>query len=97
MSLQAEYESLCSFLAAEFADADLANLTDAAVVSNCVELQLVSWHRTVIAQGRAALAAQPFPWEAIADYANRHFETESEARAWLTQMLDQLEQHLGSI
>lgn len=89
-----EYESLYSFLCAEFAEADLEGLTDEAVILNCLEPQLQQWHRTVIAQGRAVLAAQPFPWEAIADYANRHFESKAEARVWLTQILDGLEQQL---
>lgn len=89
-----EYESFYSFLCAEFAEADLEGLTDEAVVLNCLEPQLQEWHRTVIAQGRAVLALRPFPWAAIADYANRHLETEAEARVWLTQVLDALEQHL---
>lgn len=96
MSLPAKYESLYSFLCAEFAEADLEGLTDEAVLLNCLKPQLQQWHRTVIAQGKAALAAEPFPWEAIADYANRYFETEMEARVWLTQILDRLEQHLES-
>ncbi|WP_072621214.1 hypothetical protein [Spirulina major] len=89
------YESLYSFLCAEFAEADWEGLSDEAVLLNCLAPQLQPWHRTVIAEGRAVLAAQPFPWEAIAHYANRHFETEAAARAWLTQILDGLEQHLS--
>jgi hypothetical protein len=95
MSGSPDYESLYSFLSAEFAEADWEGFTDEAVLRNCLAPQLQPWHRTVIAEGRVALAAQPFPWEAIADYANRHFETEAAARAWLTQILDQLEQHIS--
>jgi hypothetical protein len=89
------YESLCSFLCAEFAEADWEGLTDEAVLLNCLAPHLQPWHRTVIAEGRAALAAEPFSWEAIAHYANRHFETEAAAKTWLTRILDQLEQHLS--
>ncbi|MGB7439461.1 MAG: hypothetical protein WA919_00200 [Coleofasciculaceae cyanobacterium] len=97
MPLNSSNENLYSFLAAEFADADLENKSDQEVVRNCPTSDLVKWHRKIIDEGRTALNSSSFPWQEIGDYANRYFETEEEARKWLTQMLDLLEEGLNQI
>lgn len=88
---------LLSFLAAEFADADLDGKSDEEVVRGCVQAGLADWHRGIIAEGRALLNTPNFPWQQVGDYANRYFETETEAREWLTNMLEVLEEHVREI
>lgn len=83
---------LLSFLAAEFADADLDGKNDEQVVRGCVQAGLANWHRGIIAEGRALLSTPNFPWQQVGDYANRYFETETEAREWLTNVLEVLEE-----
>ena len=88
-------DDLYAFLASEFADADLAGKTDEAVVRTCITRLRREWHGQVLSQGRAALASSVFPWRQVADYANRDLRTEQAAAAWLTAMLDLLEQCLN--
>lgn len=91
MTPEPKYEELYSFLSSEFADADFEGKSDEEVVRDTVTPNLVKWHRTIIAEGRAALNSSSFPWSTVGDYANRYFETEEDARIWLIQMLNQLE------
>ena len=91
MSQEPNYENLYSFLAGEFAEADFEGKSDTEIVLGCTNRELTQWHRTIIAEGRFALASPSFPWENIGDYANRHFVTEAAARTWLTQILNLLE------
>lgn len=89
------YEDLYGFLAGQFADADLAGWSDEEAVCASLAPDTIAWHRQVLAAGRAALASPAFPWRKVADYANRVFDAEDEARAWLSRMLDLLEEQLG--
>ncbi|AOY84078.1 MAG: hypothetical protein F6K63_27140 [Moorea sp. SIO1G6] len=97
MSQKPNYENLYSFLAGEFAEADFEGKSDQEVVLGCNNPELAKWHRTIIAEGRVALASRSFPWKDVGDYANRHFETEESARKWLTEMLDLLESGLDKV
>ncbi|MGQ4649111.1 hypothetical protein [Lyngbya aestuarii] len=97
MPLNSAYENLYSFLAAEFADADLEGKSDQQVVHNCPTPELVNWHRTILTEGRTALHSSSFPWQKVADYANRHFENEEDVREWLTQILNLLEESVNKI
>ncbi|MBD2777255.1 hypothetical protein [Iningainema tapete] len=97
MTLEPKCEELYSFLSSEFADADFEGKSDEEVVRNTVTPNLIEWHRTIIAEGRAALNSSSFPWRTVGDYANRYFETEEDARIWLTQVLNQLELCVDSI
>lgn len=90
------FDDLYGFLAAEFADADLAAMSDADIVRRCVTPDALEWLRRALAEGRGALRASPFPWKKIASYANRDFAA-AEARAWLTEMLDLLEREIARI
>lgn len=40
---------------------------------------------------REILALVPFPWQIISDYANRHFETEQDCRAWFEKIVGMIE------
>lgn len=91
MEQEFSQSDLFSFLAAEFADADLDGKSDDEVVRGCVQASLADWHRGIIAEGRALLSTPNFPWQQVGDYANRYFETESEAREWLTNILESLD------
>ncbi|HHZ83839.1 MAG TPA: hypothetical protein EYN18_09565 [Nitrospirales bacterium] len=82
---------LLSFLAAEFADADLEGKSDEEVVRGCVQASLAEWHGGIITEGWALLNTPDFPWQQVGDYANRYFDSEIEAREWLTNILEMLE------
>jgi len=97
MPLNSAYENLYSFLAAEFADADLEGKSDQEVVRSCPTPELVNWHRTIINEGRTALNSSSFPWRKVADYANRYFESEEEAKKWLIEILNLLENNVNKI
>jgi|GEM_PF-2163204 len=97
MSQEPNYENLYSFLCGEFAEADFEGKSDIEVVLECSNPELTNWHRSIIAEGRVALASPSFPWKNVGDYANRHFETEEGARKWLTQILDLLESHVEQV
>lgn len=88
------YENLYGFLAGQFADADLAGWSDEEAACASLAPDTATWHRRVLAEGRAALAAPSFPWHAVADHANRVLDTEEDARAWLSRMLDVLEREI---
>ena len=94
MNQESSDYDLFSFLAAEFADADLDGKSDDDVVRGCVQASLAEWHRGIIAEGRALLSTPNFPWQQVGDYANRYFEAETEAREWLTNVLDILDECL---
>ena len=91
--MEREYSDsdLFGFLAAEFSDSDLDGKSDEEVARGCVRASLVDWHRGIIAEGRALLNAPDFPWRRVGDFANRYFETETEAREWLGNVLDVLD------
>lgn len=97
MPLNPSNENLYSFLAAEFADADLEGKSDEEVVRNCPTPDLVQWHRQIINEGRTTLNSSSFPWQEIGDYANRYFESEEEAKKWLTEILNRLEDEVNKI
>src|SRR6185312_262478 len=91
------FDDLYGFLAAEFADADLSGMSDAEIVRRAVTAEALDWLRRVLAEGRRALRASPFPWKKIASYANRDFAVATQARAWLTEMLDLLEREIARV
>ena len=89
--MKQDISDLFSFLAAEFADADFDGKSDEEIAGGCVQDSLTGWHRGIIAEGRALLNTPNFPWHKVGDYANRYFETETQAREWLTNILEVLE------
>ena len=97
MKQESSDSDLFSFLAAEFADADLDGKSDEEVVRGCAQYSLADWHRGIIVEGRALLSTPNFPWQQVGDYANRYFETETEAREWLTNVLEVLEEYVREI
>lgn len=88
---------LMSFLAAEFADADLEGKSDEEVVRGCSQAGLGEWHGRIIAEGWALLSTPDFPWQQVGDYANRYFESEIEAREWLTNVLEVLDECIRTV
>lgn len=80
-------EALDGYLAGNFAEADLAGLTDEQAAVAGLSRATLEWHRQVLRQGQAALTEPQLDWRHIADYANRNFRSEQEARAWLTRMM----------
>lgn len=91
------FDDLYGFLAAEFADADLAGMSDADIVRRCITPEASEWLRQVLTTGHRALSATPFPWKKIASYANRDFTSAAQARAWLAETLDLLEREIARI
>ena len=89
--------NLFGFLAAEFANADLERKSDQEVVLGCIQPGLAEWHRGIIAEGWALLNTPNFPWCPVRDNANRYFETETEAREWLLNVLEVLEASVRTI
>ncbi|HYD99434.1 MAG TPA: hypothetical protein VEH84_08630, partial [Alphaproteobacteria bacterium] len=81
---------LFGFLVATFGDSDFTGLADAEVARRAAAPALVPWHRALVAEGRALLAGPAFPDRAVAQAANRHFESPEAAQAWFAAMLDAL-------
>jgi hypothetical protein len=96
MNQESEYSNLYSFLASEFAEADLEEKTDQEVIENCVNCNLNQWYCQVIQEGKKALNSDSFCWDKIGDYANRYFLTEADSKEWLTRILTQLELQIKS-
>ncbi|RDV05561.1 hypothetical protein DXH78_13845 [Undibacter mobilis] len=82
------------YLAGQFADADLAGQTDEQAAVNGLTPETRAAYEDVLQQGRTALASASFDWTKIADFANRRFGNEGQARRWLTRMMDVLEKAL---
>ncbi len=82
------------YLAGQFADADLAGQTDEQAAVDGLTPETRAAYENVLSLGRAILASPTIEWSKIADYANRRFGTEREARRWLTHMMDVLEKAL---
>lgn len=91
------HDSLDGYLAGNFADADLAGLSDEQAAVEGLNAETAEWHRAVLKEGRDALAAPDLDWRRLADYANRNFQSEQEARQWLARMLDVLKRALGKL
>ena len=91
MERHSQHSNLFRFLAEQFADADLDGRSDEEVARSCAQASPADQHRVTIAEGRELLNTPNFPWYKIGDCANRYFETEAEAREWLTSILDVLE------
>jgi hypothetical protein len=90
-------DELYGYLAGQFADADLLGQTDEQAAVDGVSTKTKTAYSHVLAQGRAVLASTPFDWRRIGDYANRRFKNEHEARRWLTQMMDLLDEALKAL
>lgn len=99
MMTHAEDDSdvLDGYLAANFADADLAGLTDEQAAVQYVSRATLDWHRSVLREGRAALAASRVDYRRIAEYANRGFTNEKQARVWLSRMMDVLQKAIDGL
>lgn len=87
-------DSLYGYLAGQFADADLAGQTDEQAAVDGLRPETRAAYEDVLKEGRAILASPALEWRMIADYANRRFGDENEARSWLTHMMDVLEETL---
>lgn len=87
-------DALYGYLAGQFADADLAGQTDEQAAVDGVTSETRAAYEDVLKEGRAILASPALEWRMIADYANRRFGDEDEARSWLTHMMDVLEETL---
>jgi hypothetical protein len=91
------HDALYGYLAGQFADADLLDRTDEQAAVDGLTPETKTAYGDVLAEGRAALASPSLDWRRVGDYANRMFDNEGEARAWLTRMMDLLEQALGKV
>ena len=87
-------DDLYGYLAGHFADADLAGQTDEQAAVDGLTPETRTAYENVLRQGRTILASPAIDWSKIADYANRRFGSEREARRWLTHMMDVLEKAL---
>lgn len=87
-------DSFNGYLAGQFADADLAGQTDEQAAVDGLRPETRAAYEDVLKEGRAILASPALEWRMIADYANRRFGDENEARSWLTHMMDVLEETL---
>lgn len=84
-------DALYGYLAGHFADADLAGQTDEQAAVDGLTPETRAAYEDVLRQGRVALAAASLDWTKLADYANRRFGSEDEARRWLSRMMAVLE------
>jgi hypothetical protein len=92
-----KFPALDGFLAGNFADADLAGLSDEQAAVAQLRRATLDWHRQVLREGRAALRAPHLNWRHIADCANRAFTGEKQARAWLSRMMRELERGIERV
>lgn len=90
-------DAFYGYLAGQFADADLLGQTDEQAAADGVKPETKAAYRDVLAQGRAVLKSSALPWQRIGDYANRRFSSEAEACAWLTRMMNLLEEALKKV
>lgn len=90
-------DALEGYLAGQFADADLAGQTDEQAAVDGLSKESLAAYREVLRQGRAVLSSPAVDWQRIADYANRRFDGEADARRWLTHIMDVLEQALKTL
>ena len=93
MSLS-DFDAFYGYLAGQFADADLAGQIDEQAAVDGLTPETQAAYENVLSQGRAILASPAIDWPKLADYANRRFRDETEARRWLTRMMDALEKAL---
>lgn len=91
------HDALYGYLAGQFADADLLGLTDEQAAVDGLSPETKVAYSQVLHQGHALLASRPFDWQRVGDYANRVFKNEDDARRWLTQMMDLLEEALKKV
>jgi hypothetical protein len=91
------HDALYGYLAGQFADADLLGHTDEQAAIDGVSSETKAAYVQVLQQGRSMLAARPFDWRRVGDYANRIFKHEDEARHWLTRMMGLLEKALEKV
>lgn len=84
-------DALYGYLAGQFADADLLDLTDEQAAVDGLSIETKTAYDEVLRQGKAVLASRPLDWRRVADYANRIFKDEEDARRWLTRTMDLLE------
>lgn len=85
------------YLVGQFADADLLDQTDEQAAVAGISRSKRNAYEKVLKQGRALLKSDRFDWRRIADHANRDFGNETETRAWLTRMMDLLEEALKKV
>lgn len=90
-------DAFYGYLAGQFADADLAGQTDAQAAVDGLSTTTKDAYGDVLRQGYAVLASPPIDWQRIADYANRRFRNEAEAREWLTRMMNLLDAALKKL
>jgi len=90
-------DSFYGYLAAHFADADLAGQTDEEAAVAEVSAESRQAYLEILVEGRRVLAAPTLEWKRIGGSANRHFKSEAETRAWLTRMIDLLEARLEQL
>lgn len=90
-------DALHGYLAGQFADSDLAGQTDEQAAVDGLSATTKAAYSDVLRQGRAVLASASLDWRRVADYANRRFGSEAEARAWLTRMMNLLEEALKKL
>src|SRR5437016_1472002 len=87
LSFRAAYPALWQFLVANFPDADLEGLKDEEAARRYAASANPEERASAVAEGRALMAAEPFPWQAVGEEANRRFSGPGEARLWLHSML----------
>lgn len=90
-SFRREYPELLNFLAGWFPDADFDGLADDEVARAFASRDAPRSINAALADGKRLLGQPDFPWVAIGDCANRHFEGREEAREWLAGVLRTIE------
>ncbi|WP_027834246.1 RNase A-like domain-containing protein [Maritalea myrionectae] len=92
-----KYAALAGYLAGQFADSDLAGLSDDVAVKSSLTHVSAEAHRLVLAQGADFLADPKHDPRLIEDWANRRFGTPDGATRWLAYVLEELSVALDSM
>lgn len=87
-----KYRNLWSLLGCSFVETDPAITPDAEAVGNELDGVGAKHIAPILSDYQALLEEDEFPWEQIADAANRLLQSEPEARAWLVAIMNVVQQ-----
>lgn len=88
---------LFSFLKEEFSTESFLLGAVGDIGDNDTHGSVPEYYMDLIVEGRMLLSTPNFPWEMLGLCANKYFETEVEAREWLTSILEGLEGEIRKI
>lgn len=87
-----KFPMLSPILATEFPEADFEGVSDKDIVINIGSSSSKEYVGALLAEGNLMLNSIESFWEIIGSEANRNFESPNQARQWLFQILEWLDE-----